>query len=111
VVIFDRVREILRKYKRKEMPELLNIALNSTLSRTILTSGTTLIALLALAIFGGAVIRSFTWGLIFGVLVGTYSSVGFGTPLLMAFGVKPSTVTVAQESDKEAAARVTGEGS
>jgi preprotein translocase SecF subunit len=111
VVIFDRVREILRKYKRKEMPELLNIALNSTLSRTILTSGTTLIALLALAIFGGAVIRSFTWGLIFGVLIGTYSSVGFGAPLLPRFGVKPSTVTVAEETDKEAAARVTGGGS
>jgi preprotein translocase SecF subunit len=109
VVIFDRVREILRKYKRKSMPELVNISLNSTLTRTLLTSGTTLIALIALAIFGGAVIRSFTWALIFGVAIGTYSSVGFGTPLLMLFGVKPSTVAVAQESDKEAAARVSGQ--
>jgi preprotein translocase SecF subunit len=110
VVIFDRVREILRKYKRKEMPELINIALNSTLSRTLLTSGTTLAALIALAIFGGAVIRSFTWGLIFGVLIGTYSSVGFAVPLLTLFGVKPSTVAINQETDKEAAARVSGQG-
>ncbi|MBK1668360.1 protein translocase subunit SecF [Rhodovibrio sodomensis] len=110
VVIFDRVREILRKYKRKAMPELINLSLNSTLTRTLLTSGTTLIALFALAIFGGTVIRSFTWALIFGVAVGTYSSVGFGTPLLMLFGVKPSTVTVTQETDKEAAARVSGQG-
>ena len=110
VVIFDRVREILRKYKRKQMPELLNIALNSTLSRTLLTSGTTLVALIALAIFGGAVIRSFTWGLIFGVIIGTYSSVGFAVPLLTMFGVKPSTVAINQETDKEAAARVSGQG-
>lgn len=109
VVIFDRVRETLRKYKRKAMPELLNIALNSTLSRTLLTSGTTLVALIALAIFGGAVIRSFTWGLIFGVLIGTYSSVGLAAPLLTYFGVKPTTLTGETETEKEAAARVSGE--
>ena len=111
VVIFDRVRETLRKYKRKAMPELLNIALNSTLTRTLLTSGTTLVALIALAIFGGAVIRSFTWGLIFGVVIGTYSSVGLAAPLLTLLGVKPSTMTTGEESEKETAARVTGQQS
>jgi preprotein translocase SecF subunit len=110
VVIFDRVRETIRKYKRKMMPEILNIALNSTLSRTLLTSGTTLVALLALAIFGGAVIRSFVYGLVFGVVIGTYSSVGLGTPLLTLLGVKPSTMD-RTESEKETAARITGQES
>jgi len=111
VVIFDRVRETIRRYKRKGMPELLNIAVNSTLVRTALTSLTTLIALAALAIFGGAVIRSFTWGLIFGVALGTYSSVGLAVPLLMYFGVKPTSLLEEQESEKEAAQRATGEAS
>jgi preprotein translocase subunit SecF/SecD/SecF fusion protein len=111
VVIFDRVRETMRRYKRKAMPELLNIAVNSTLMRTALTSLTTLIALAALAIFGGAVIRSFTWGLVFGVALGTYSSVGLAVPLLMYFGVKPTSLLEEQESEKEAAQRATGEAS
>ncbi len=108
VVIFDRVRESMRRYKRKAMPELLNIAVNGTLMRTALTSATTLIALFALAIFGGAVIRSFTWALIFGVALGTYSSVGLAVPLLMYFGVKPTQLLAEQESDKQAAERATG---
>jgi preprotein translocase SecF subunit len=111
VVIFDRVREAMRRYKRKAMPEMLNIAVNSTLVRTALTSLTTLIALAALAIFGGAVIRSFTWGLIFGVALGTYSSVGLAVPLLMYFGVKPTSLLEEQETEKEAAQRATGEAS
>ena len=111
VVIFDRVRETMRRYKRKSMPDMLNIAVNGTLMRTALTSATTLIALAALAIFGGAVIRSFTWGLIFGVAIGTYSSVGLAVPLLMYFGVKPTSLLEEQESEKEAAQRATGEAS
>lgn len=108
VVIFDRVRETMRRYKRKAMPELLNIAVNGTLVRTVLTSATTLVALIALAVFGGAVIRSFTWGLIFGVLIGTYSSVGLAVPMLMSLGVKPTSLLEDEESEKEAAKRATG---
>ncbi|MEE8187947.1 MAG: protein translocase subunit SecF [Kiloniellales bacterium] len=82
VVIFDRVRETLRKYKKMPMFDLLNLAINNTLSRTILTSVTTLLALISLFLFGGEVIRGFTAGLIWGVLIGTYSSIGLAVPLL-----------------------------
>jgi preprotein translocase subunit SecF len=82
VVIFDRVRETLRRYKKLELNELLNRAVNTTLSRTMLTSGSTLMALLALFIFGGEVIRGFTAGLIWGIVIGTFSSFGLAVPLL-----------------------------
>ncbi|MEE8535755.1 MAG: protein translocase subunit SecF [Kiloniellales bacterium] len=82
VVIFDRVRETLRKYKKLPMFDLLNMAINRTLSRTTLTSVTTLLALISLAVFGGAVIRGFCLGLIWGVVIGTYSSIGLAVPLL-----------------------------
>ena len=82
VVIFDRVRETLRRYKKLPLHEVLNRAINLTLSRTILTSFTTLLALGALFFFGGEVIRGFTAGLIWGVLIGTYSSVALAVPLL-----------------------------
>ena len=82
VVIFDRVRETLRKYKKMPMFELLNLAINHTLSRTVLTSVTTLLALISLFLFGGEVIRGFTAGLIWGVVIGTYSSIGLAVPLL-----------------------------
>jgi len=82
VVIFDRVRETLRKYKKLPLFELLNMATNATLSRTTLTSVSTLIALIALASFGGEVIRGFTLGLIWGIVVGTFSSIGLAVPLL-----------------------------
>src|SRR3546814_12740492 len=73
---------MLRRYKKLELNELLNRAVNTTLSRTLLTSISTLIALLALFIFGGVVIRGFTAGLIWGILLGTFSSVGLAVPLL-----------------------------
>jgi len=82
VVIFDRVRETLRRYKKLELNELLNRAVNTTLSRTILTSGSTLMALVALFVFGGEVIRGFTAGLIWGIVIGTFSSFGLAVPLL-----------------------------
>jgi preprotein translocase SecF subunit len=82
VVIFDRVRETLRKYKKLPILELLNLSLNGTLTRTVLTSVTTLIALICLFAFGGQVIRGFSAGLIWGILIGTYSSVGLAVPLL-----------------------------
>ena len=88
VVVFDRVRENLRKYKKMPFSELLDHSINDTLSRTILTSVTTLVALLSLYVFGGQVIRGFTFAMIWGVLVGTYSSVFVASPLLLMLGVK-----------------------
>ena len=88
VVVYDRVRENLRKYKKMDLAELLNIAINETLSRTVMTSVTTMLALLALYILGGEVIRGFTFAMIWGVIVGTYSSIFIASPLLMMLGVK-----------------------
>ena len=88
VVVFDRHRENLRRYKRMPLAELLDKSINQTLSRTILTSGTTLIALGALYAFGGEVIRGFTFAMIWGVVVGTYSSIFVASPLLLLLGVK-----------------------
>ena len=88
VVIFDRVRETLRRYKKMALNELLNRAVNTTLSRTILTSVSTLLALVALFAFGGEVIRGFTAGLIWGILIGTYSSFGLAVPLLSYLGLR-----------------------
>ncbi|MBP5856052.1 protein translocase subunit SecF [Marivibrio halodurans] len=83
VVVFDRVRENIRKYKRMPLAELFDGALNQTLSRTVMTSLTTLIALFALVFFGGEVIRGFSIALIWGIVIGTYSSVLVAVPLLL----------------------------
>ena len=89
VVVYDRVREDLRRYKKMPLPQLLNNAINETLSRTTLTSVTTMLALLALFIFGGEVIRSFTAAMLFGVVFGTYSSIFIAAPLLILFKLRP----------------------
>ncbi|MCH2549331.1 MAG: protein translocase subunit SecF [Alphaproteobacteria bacterium] len=99
VVIYDRVREELRRYKKLAMPDLFNLALNRTLSRTFLTSVTTLIALLALTIFGGAIIRDFALAMIWGVLIGTYSSIFIAVPALML--LKLSRESFNTESEQE----------
>lgn len=88
VVVFDRVRENLRKYKKMPLMELLDVSINETLSRTVLTSVTTMIALAALYIFGGEVIRGFTFAMMWGVIIGTYSSIFIAAPLLLRLGVK-----------------------
>ena len=88
VVVYDRVRENLRKFKKMDISELLDIAINQTLSRTVMTSVTTLLALIALYTLGGEVIRGFTFAMIWGVLVGTYSSIFIAAPLLIRLGVK-----------------------
>ena len=88
VVVFDRVRENLRKYKKRPLREVLNLSINETLSRTIMTSVTTLLALLALYILGGDVIRGFVFAMIWGVLIGTYSSIFVASTMLMWLGVK-----------------------
>jgi SecD/SecF fusion protein len=96
IVVYDRVREDLRKYKRMPLPQLLNNAINETLSRTTLTSVTTILALLALVFFGGEVIRSFTLAMLFGVVFGTYSSIFIAAPLLILFRLRPG-----QAADEE----------
>ena len=86
VVVFDRIREFLRKYKSMPLADLIDFSINSVLPRTLLTSVTTLIALTSLYIFGGEVIRGFTFAMIWGVLVGTYSSIFIASPVLILLG-------------------------
>ena len=88
VVVFDRVRENLRRYKSYEQPAILNMSLNETLSRTVMTSVTTLLALLAIVLFGGAVLRDFALAMMWGVLIGTYSSVFVAVGMLAFFDLK-----------------------
>ena len=88
VVVFDRVRENLRKYKKMELQKVLNLSINETLSRTVMTSVTTLLALISLFVLGGDVIRGFVFAMIWGVIVGTYSSVFIASNILLRLGVK-----------------------
>lgn len=88
VVVADRIRENLRKYKRMPLPELLDLSINETLSRTIMTSMTTMVVLVALFVLGGEVIRNFTFAMMFGILIGTYSSIFIAAPILSLLGVK-----------------------
>ena len=88
VVVSDRIRENLRKFKRMDLNELLNLSINETLSRTILTGVTAIVVLIALYIFGGEVIRNFNFAMLFGVVIGTYSSIFIAAPLLGYLGVK-----------------------
>ena len=87
VVVFDRLRENLRKYKQMPLREVLNLALNETLSRTLMTAGTTVIALIALLLLGGPVTWGFAFAVIFGVVAGTYSSIYVATAIVLWFGV------------------------
>lgn len=104
VVVYDRIRETLRKYKRLTINQVLDLAINATLSRTILTGVTTFLALLALAGLGGEIIKSFAYAMIFGLVVGTYSSVFVAAPILIYLGVRPSSeVAAAQAEHAEAA--------
>jgi preprotein translocase SecF subunit len=88
VVVYDRVRENLRKFKKMSLYDLLNLSVNETLSRTLMTSLTTLVALGAMFVLGPAVIKGFTFAMIWGIVVGTYSSVFVAAPLLLWFRVK-----------------------
>lgn len=108
VVVYDRVRENLRRFKRMSMPDLLDLSINQMLSRTLMTSITTLLALIALFIFGGEVIRSFTFAMIWGIVVGTFSSIFIAAPLLITLGLRPGRMTgggkdAAKSDDDEAA--------
>ncbi len=88
VVVFDRVRENLRKFKKLDLKDVLSMSINETLSRTVMTSVTTLIALISLYMLGGDVIRGFVFAMIWGILVGTYSSVFVASTILLRLGVK-----------------------
>ncbi|PHQ71790.1 MAG: protein translocase subunit SecF [Sneathiella sp.] len=87
VVVYDRIRENFRRYKKMPVSELINFSINETLARTTMTSLTTLLALVALYIFGGEVIRGFATAMIFGVVVGTYSSIFVAAPILLQIGL------------------------
>jgi len=103
VVVYDRVRETMRKFRKLEFTALLNRAINDTLARTVMTSLTTLLALLSLFIFGGAVIRGFTAAMIWGVVIGTYSSIFVASPTLLYLHVRRATFSEDGEDDEAAA--------
>lgn len=88
VVVFDRLRENLIKYKKKALRDVMNLSVNETLSRTVMTSGTTLIALISLLVLGGDVIRGFVFAMTWGVVVGTYSSIFVAKNVVLYMGVK-----------------------
>ncbi|HEX4113302.1 MAG TPA: protein translocase subunit SecF [Stellaceae bacterium] len=103
VVIYDRVRETMRRYKTIEFKELINKSLNETLSRTILTVGTVALAVLSLLIFGGEVLRGFSIAMLWGVVVGTYSSLFIAAPMLYYIRPKRGSRAKDEEAESEAA--------
>lgn len=104
VVVYDRVRENLRKYKQMSLTDLLNLSINGTLSRTLLTSVTTLLALSALYFFGGEVLAGFSFAMIWGVIVGTYSSIFIAVPLLVYMNLRRTGLIVGDTDSDDAAA-------
>ena len=105
VVIYDRIREFLRKYKSMPFADLMDFSINSVLPRTLMTSVSVLLALLALYIWGGEVISGFTFTMIWGVIVGTYSSYFIATPILLLLGTPRDAQKAAAEAKAQAAAR------
>ena len=85
IVVFDRIRENLRLSRRESLPDVVNRSINQTLSRTVLTSGLTFLTVLSLYIFGGPVLRGFSFALVVGILIGTYSSIAVAAPMLVAW--------------------------
>jgi len=108
VVIYDRVRENLRRYKKMPLSMIIDVSLNQTLSRTILTGLTVLLALLALYLFGGEVIRSFTFAMLFGVGIGVFSSVYIAAPVLIAFKLRPDSKDAEDEKDEKSGNAIGG---
>jgi preprotein translocase subunit SecF len=105
IVIFDRIRENLKKHRRLQYVEILNLSINETLPRTVMTSGTTFAVLLALAVFGGAVIREFTIVLMVGVIIGTYSSIFVASPALLEVERRSGGMRSKSDRRRAAAAR------
>jgi preprotein translocase SecF subunit len=100
--VFDRVRENMRKFKKMPLPALFNRSINETLSRTVNTSLTTLLALIALFAFGGEVIRGFTVAMMWGICIGTYSSIALAVPLLLYLNVHRGGEDMEPEAQKAA---------
>jgi preprotein translocase subunit SecF len=105
VVVYDRIRELRRKYKKMPLEEMLDLSINSTLTRTVITSITTFLALLALSIFGGAAIEGFAYSMLFGVVVGTYSSIFIAAPILIYLGLRPGDGQAMSAEEKAEAAK------
>jgi preprotein translocase subunit SecF len=101
VVIYDRMREVMRKYRTMPLRDLINLALNETLARTILTVTTTTLAVLSLLLFGGEVLRGFSIALLWGMFIGTYSSLFIAGPLL--YYIQPNRRAIAKDAEPEAA--------
>ncbi|KAA3621123.1 MAG: protein translocase subunit SecF [Proteobacteria bacterium] len=102
IVVFDRIRENFRKVRKGETSEVMNLSINQTLSRTILTSITTLVVVLALLLVGGEVIRGFATALLIGILVGTYSSVFVASPAVLLLGIKREDMLPVKKEGAEA---------
>ena len=97
VVIYDRIRENLGKYHRLNISDIANLSINETLARTIITSVTTLLALLSIFVLGGEILRGFSFAMILGVLIGTYSSIFVASPILKTFKVSYKTLEKEEE--------------
>jgi len=102
VIVYDRIRENLRKFKKMPLPQVLNLSINDTLSRTIMTSVTTLLALTALYFLGGAGLKGFSFAMIWGVFVGTYSSIFIASPVLLLLGVNRGGALAGGDNPDEA---------
>ena len=99
VVIYDRIRENLSKFSSVKIGEISNISINETLSRTILTSGTTLLALISIFVLGGEILRGFALAMIIGVIIGTYSSIFVASPILKYLNVSYKTIAKEKENN------------
>jgi len=105
IVVFDRIRENFRKIRKKTSFEVINMSINQTISRTLVTSLTTLLVLIALYTFGGEVIEAFALALIIGVMVGTYSSIYVASASALALGITRSDMLIPEKEDVEAEAQ------
>lgn len=103
VVVFDRIRYELRRYKTMNVRDVINLSLNATLSRTTVTSGLTMVSVLALAIWGGEAMRGFSIALVWGIAIGTYSTLFMATPLLLYANLRPGAKAKAAEADAPSA--------
>ena len=97
VVIYDRIRENLNKYHKLHISDIANLSINETLARTIITSATTLLALFSIFILGGEILRGFSFAMILGVFIGTYSSIFVASPILKFFRVSHKTLEKEEE--------------
>jgi preprotein translocase subunit SecF len=107
IVVFDRIRENLKLMRRDKLSDIVNRSINQTLSRTILTAGLTFLTVLALYLFGGEVLKGFSFALVIGILIGTYSSIAIAAPILVAYqdwrsgrGKPPAMVPVGKEANR-----------